>query len=394
MSSELEQRLEAMLADAPDPDPGAGEKALHRALRALHPAAAPHRGLRGAVLAFATIVVLLVIAAGSLGAAGALHVSIGAPAKHVPVTTGLLLPHGLDGISTIVYGRLSATTRSGFDLQGLPVTAATLSPHGFYVAAGIGRALVALAPSGRHAWSHQLGADCPRTEHLCGTVASVAWAPDGIRIAYVVRTRTNKLVLHVIWGDGTHDTVIDRSAQGIQPSWRADSLALAYVGSGGRPIVYDLKHRTHRLIRWAAARQIAHVAFATRGAQLALSTETSALLVGSRHHEVFWRGPTRGVAWLGSRLVVSERPNQPWGTPGRLYRVQRGGVTLLQKLRLSSPILATHGRMLALISHGNVVVGSLGSLHPVQEFRPKPCQGSAYGVGCEIPIGDRDVDLG
>ena len=34
MSSELERRLEAMLAAAPEPDPGAGEEALHRALRA------------------------------------------------------------------------------------------------------------------------------------------------------------------------------------------------------------------------------------------------------------------------------------------------------------------------------------------------------------------------
>ena len=38
MSSELERRLEGMLAEAPEPEPGAGEEALHRALRALRPA--------------------------------------------------------------------------------------------------------------------------------------------------------------------------------------------------------------------------------------------------------------------------------------------------------------------------------------------------------------------
>ena len=81
MSSELERRLEAMLADAPEPDPGAGEKALHRALHSLQPVAHSHRGLRTAVLVFATVVVLLVIAAGSLAAAGALHVSFGAQAE-------------------------------------------------------------------------------------------------------------------------------------------------------------------------------------------------------------------------------------------------------------------------------------------------------------------------
>jgi hypothetical protein len=377
-----------VFAEAPEPDPGAGEEALHRALRALRPVAAPRRGLRAAVLAFAAIVVLLVIAAGSLGAAGALHVSFGTQAKQVPVTSGLLLPKGGDGIAAIVYGRLSATTKSGFDLQGLPVTAATLSPHGLYVAAGIGRAIVALAPSGRRAWSQPLGAGCPRSDHVCGTVASIAWAPDGLRVAYVVRTDTRKSVLHVIWGNGTHDTVVDRNAQGVAPSWRADSLAVAYVGWGGRPVVYDLGHESHQVIRWAPARQIEHLAFAPRGTRLALGTETSALLVG-RHHEVLWRGPTQGVAWLGSQLVVSGRPNQPWGAPGRLYTVNPRGATLLQKIRLPGPILATHGRMLALVSHEKLLVGSLGSLHPVLQFRLKPCQG-----GCEIPIGNRDVDLG
>ncbi len=68
MSSELERRLEAMLAEAPEPDPGAGEEALHRALRVLQPVAAPRRGIRTAVLVFAGAVVLLVIAAGSLAA--------------------------------------------------------------------------------------------------------------------------------------------------------------------------------------------------------------------------------------------------------------------------------------------------------------------------------------
>ncbi len=84
MSSELERRLEGVFAEAPEPDPGAGEKALHRALRALHPVAAPRRGVRAAVLAFAAAVVLLVIAAGSLAAAGALHVSLGSKKPKPP----------------------------------------------------------------------------------------------------------------------------------------------------------------------------------------------------------------------------------------------------------------------------------------------------------------------
>ena len=81
MSSELEQRLEDLLAGAPEPDPGAGEKALHRALQAVQPAPVPHRGLRTVVVAFAAVLLLLAIAAGSLAAAGGLHVSFGAKKK-------------------------------------------------------------------------------------------------------------------------------------------------------------------------------------------------------------------------------------------------------------------------------------------------------------------------
>jgi len=395
MSNELERRLERLLAEAPEPDPGAGEEALHRALRALQPAAPARRGLRTAALALAAAVVLLVIAAGSLSAAGALHVSLGTQTTRAPQTSALVLPNGADGISAIVYGRLSATTKSGFDLQGLPVTAATLSPHGLYVAAGIGRALVALAPTGRRAWTQTTGTHCARSDRACGTVASVAWAPDGLRVAYVVRTQTRHLVLHVIWGNGTHDTVIDRNAQGITPSWRADSLALAYVGSGGRPIVYDLGHESHRVIHWAAARQTVHLAFAPRGSRLALTTENAALLVSKDRHEVLWRGQTRGVAWLGNRLVVSERRVGRTYTVGRVYSVRSRTVKLSRTVRLPAPILAAHGQTLVVVSHQELLAGSLGSLRPVLQFRLEPCEGGPFAAYiCEIPVGDRDVDLG
>lgn len=143
----------------------------------------------------------------------------------------LTIPKGTDGIGAIVYGRLSVSTKTGFHLQGLPVSAASLSPGARYVAAGEGHSLVELAPSGRLVWSRRVGGpvtDCG----ACNVVASITWSPDGSRIAYVVRTPTRKQVLHVIWRDGTHDTVINRNARPGQPSWRADSQAVAYVGAG------------------------------------------------------------------------------------------------------------------------------------------------------------------
>ena len=392
MSSELERRLEGVLTEAGEPDPGAGEEALHRALRALHPVAAPRRGIRTAVLVFAAALVLLVIAAGSLAAAGALHVSFGKQPKARSATSALKLPRSTAGVLAVVYGRLSVTTKTGFHLQGLPVTAAALSPHALYVVAGIGDSLVAMAPNGRRAWTHPVGArGCAALERSCGSVAAMAWAPDGLRIAYVVRTNTRRLVLHVIWGNGTHDTVIDRSARGVTPSWRADSLAFAYVGGGGRPIVYDVAHQSRRVIRWPSVRQATHLAFAPSGGDLAIQTETAAMLVG-RRHEVLWRGQPRGLDWLGTRLVVAQRPNSLTDQSlARFYSVGRSGATLTRSEQLPGPLVATHGRTLAVVSHENVLAGRLGALRSVLEFRLKSCDPEG---GCEIPIASNAVQIG
>jgi hypothetical protein len=288
MSSELERRLEGLLAAAPEPDAGAGEEALHRALRALQPAGQPRRGLRTAVLVFAAAVVLLVIAAGSLAAAGALHVTFGTKSKPRPATTTqLALPKGANGIAAIVDGRLSVATKGGFRLQGLSATAAALSPHALYIAAGIGDSLVAMAPDGRRAWSHPAG----------GKVVAIAWAPDGLRIAYVARTG-RRLALHVIYGNGRKDTLIDRAVRSVEPSWRADSLAFAYVGAGGKAIVYDLGHQSRKV---GTATPITHVAFAPVGRRLLVATPGSAL--------IGWKtvatGEIEAIGWFHGRPAVA-----------------------------------------------------------------------------------------
>jgi len=287
MSSELERRLEGLLAEAPEPDPGAGEKALHRALRALQPAPPAHRGIRTVVVAFAAAAVLLAIAAGALATAGALHVSLGAKKKPPPTVTQLVLPKGANGIAAIVGGRLSVVTKSGFRLQ-TRATAAALSPHALYVAAGIGRRLVAMAPSGRLAWSHP--AD--------GKVVAIAWAPDGLEIAYIVRSG-NRLALHVIYGNGRNDATTDRSVRAVRPSWRSDSLAVAYVGAGGRAIVYDVGHES-RSVSGAPA-SVTHVAFAPSGKELAIATPDSALLGRKK----VATGPVEALGWLDGRLAIA-----------------------------------------------------------------------------------------
>lgn len=298
MSSEIERRLEAMFAEAPEPDPGAGEEALHRALHSLQPVAAARRGLRTAVLAFAVALILLVIAAGSLAAAGALHVSIGAKGKP-PASIPLSLPRGASGIAAIVDGRLAVVTKSGFRLQGLPASAAALSPHALYVAVGNGSSLFTMAPGGRRPWSHPAG----------GKVVAIAWAPDAIRIAYVVQSG-RRFVLHVIWGTGTHDTIVDRSVRPVRPSWRRDSLALAYVGAGGKAIVYDLAHQTRSVVHSRARGDVESVAFAP-GNLLAVATASQVGVLRRGLNQLQDHGRIAGIGWTGRWFAVAHGGTHP-----------------------------------------------------------------------------------
>src|SRR5262245_8592135 len=104
MSSELERRLEGLFVEIPDADPDVEERALAAAVAAVRPLPA-RRGLRAGALAFVAALTLLAIAAGSLAAAGALHVSLGSQAKQKP--TELVLPKGAQGIAVVAHGKLS-----------------------------------------------------------------------------------------------------------------------------------------------------------------------------------------------------------------------------------------------------------------------------------------------
>jgi hypothetical protein len=308
----------------------------------------------------------------------------------------LTVPNGTGGIAVVVYGKLSVTTKTGFHIHGLPVTAASLSPGAHYVAAGIGHSLTELAPSGKRLWSEPVGkdvADCG----ACDVVSKIAWSPDGSRIAYLVRTRTTT-VLHVVSRDGTHDSVLDPDAGGGQPSWRADSGAIAYIGAHARPTVLDLANRSRHVITWPIARSPAtNLAFAPRGNVLAIGTETAALLVRGGRDEVLFKGQTQAVFWLGDRLAVSKRIAPSGRSKTSLYTVTASGAKLRRTIHLPGPVMAAYGRTIAVpaaAGAAGVLAGPITSLHRVFRFTPEPWPKNSFCACGPVAFGSHAVSMG
>jgi hypothetical protein len=139
-----------------------------------------------------------------------------------------------------------------------------------------------MAPNGRTAWAHETR----------GEVEAITWAPDGLRIAYVVRL-AHRFELRTIEGDGDHDRLLDARVRPVPPTWRPDSLALAYVGAGGRVVVYDLGHASRKSVRaavlpWSAG----------RGSFRTVRTADTTRIVwmhGGRTADVFRGGPRVSV---------------------------------------------------------------------------------------------------
>jgi hypothetical protein len=298
VSSDRDRRLRRAL-DGPRSGGDVEERALATALAAL-PARRPRRQRALVLAAAATLAAATVAAAGAL-AAGTLHVSLGKPVASPATRTvaartsaaRLVVPAGAHGIAAVVDGRLWLTTADGVRIEGLRVTSAELSPRALYVAAGIGRTLVAMAPDGRRAWAYPTG----------GSVAAIAWAPSGLEIAYVVRRRGG-FELRLIEGDGDHDRLLDAEVRPVRPSWRADSLALAYVGAGGRAVVYDLGHERRAVVRDPA--RATAVAYAPAGSRLAVASRTALIVDGARSAGAV--PSVAGLAWTGAGLAVAVRP--------------------------------------------------------------------------------------
>ncbi len=344
MSSELEARLRRLFAGATSTG-DVEERALRRALGALPAPDRAHHRRRALTLAVAATLGVTILTAGAFAAAGALHVSLGrTPATSATASSSsaarLVLQPGMHGVAAVIDGRLWLTTQNGMRIEGLPVSSAELSPHARYVGAGMGHTLVVMAPDGQRAWVHPAHGD----------VVSIAWAPNGLVIAYVVRTHTG-FQLRLIEGDGDHDRLLDPAVRPTRPSWRADTLALAYVGAGGHAIVYDLAHRSREAPKIATAASA--VSFAPTGATLAVTAARGVWIVAGRKQPrlaATTAGPPAGLAWTRRSIAVAVNP-----ASGRPYvqLVGRGGTRV-----------AVGARILALTSSGDRIAVAVGGARP------------------------------
>ena len=150
MPNDPESRLRSLFAPLPTASKAVEDRALAAALGALPaPGSRQSRPLRTMLLVAAAAVCLLAVSAAALGAAGALHVRLGAAAKPTlsPAVSEsrLIVPRGAHGIAAVIDGRLWFTSRSGLRIEGLPVESAALEPHALYVATGLGDSLVVMA---------------------------------------------------------------------------------------------------------------------------------------------------------------------------------------------------------------------------------------------------------
>ena len=183
--NDLDRRLREALGALPDGGAEARERAERAALETLPPPAATRRRPRWALAAAAAIAAIAVTGV-ALAATDRLEVRIGpdpapGPAARVaasPPPGQVRVPAEARGLALVAGGRLWLGTRAGLGVQRLAATTAELSPNALFAAAGLGGALAAMAPDGRRAWSVPVP----------GEVAAIAWAPNPIAVAYVVRT--------------------------------------------------------------------------------------------------------------------------------------------------------------------------------------------------------------
>src|SRR6476646_8331189 len=197
MPSELERRLERVLNDVPvEASSDAHDRARAAALAAAA-APAPGRGSLWRIVIAAAVAMALVTTGVTLAATGDRPFSdtatVTKPPQAAPPQTGLL-PRGARAFSILADGRAWVAIPHRVLLHGAPRSARP--------------------------------------------VTAAVWSPFPIRIAYLTEVGGHQQ-LHDEWGMLSHDYLVDPHVAAVAPSWRWDSLAVAYVRGDGRVVVHS-----------------------------------------------------------------------------------------------------------------------------------------------------------
>jgi hypothetical protein len=305
MPDELEERLERTLGGL---EPGADvtERARAAALVALPPPRT--RSRKPLVLVAAACAVAFVFGGVTLAATGGGLPLVGeshhhrAPTQPAPAHhPGIRLPRGAIAFSATGGGRAWLVTSSGARLRGKQLSALAVSPGAINLLEGSGSALVAVSAADGH---------IAFTRHVPGEPIAAAWAPAGIRIAYVVRTGEGNR-LYDMYGNGRHAFLVALRTDGRTPTWRWDSLAFAYVRADGTVMVHSVIDGTSSpLPRRCGLGRPAAIAFAPFGGLLAIADRAGRVQVSDtlRHgRTTCFADGSRAMpklAWLQPRQLM------------------------------------------------------------------------------------------
>jgi hypothetical protein len=310
MPDELEHRLERALQAAPPPGADATERALRAALEALPAAADVRRRRRRRLLVPAVACAVAFVFGGvTLAATGGRLPLVGTPAHHHGATPprrpapkpAAVLPRGAIAFSAVAAGRAWLATSSGAALHGRRLSALAISPGAVWMVEGGRRGLHAVGvPDGRAGFDRRLP----------GTPLAAAWAPAGIRIAYVVRAPGGDR-LYDMFGNGTHAVLVAAHALPQAPTWRWDSQAFAYIRADGAVMIHNvIDGATSPLPPGCGLHHAAAVAFAPYGGLLAIADRAGRVRVLDTLRHGHGTCVTAGgagtpkIAWLEPRQLV------------------------------------------------------------------------------------------
>ena len=302
MSSALETRLENALGAIPPSGDETRERARRAALDALGPAPPRRRRAAGKALVAALVATGLVTAGVALAASAGVQIPVvqPEPTTHLPVNSATSpLPPGSAAFVVEINGRVWTARAHGVDVRAGRLSALALSPGALYELQSKGHALRAVAErTGRVAFSHRVQ----------GAVTAAAWSPLPIRIAFVELV-DGRFVMHDMWGTGSHDRRSAGLAAPVVPTWRWDSLAVAYVRASGRvAVLTPSTGAIQTLPRSCSIGQALAIAYAPSNNLLAVADNHRLAIVdttGAHAPRCVGHAPGMpSVAWVGGRRLA------------------------------------------------------------------------------------------